>query len=357
MKQEGWNKAMRKGTKKIRKVITGTNEYYVYDLDEDVFGKRKRLYGKTEGELKQKIEAAMEEREKNVSAYKPKTKKLSEYIMFYFKNSVGKIAAGDIKRLITLFERAVFGGELDRDIDTISEADIQGFYAALAEKFPRASVCDIDAVLKKTFEISNKDGITALDFDSIKIPTEKTGVITAEYIMTPKEFEDMLSFCVADNCTRYGSNKLIIVFCMMTGINFSALKTLKNSDVDLEKGVFLCEGRSIPMSDRCVSWLRQCVQLDLLPNMGEDVKDAGLLFINSNGVSPSIQSIQYTVNSITKRCGLPKGITGKTLCKSYVVSELEHGTTAEELCQRLGYKTHRRITDIRDEYEVRKILF
>ena len=34
---------MKKGTKTIRKVCTGSNEYYVYDLDEDFLGKRKRL--------------------------------------------------------------------------------------------------------------------------------------------------------------------------------------------------------------------------------------------------------------------------------------------------------------------------
>lgn len=358
---------MRKGTKKIRKVFTGSNEYYVYDLDEDAFGKRKRIYGKTEGEVRQKIEAAMEEKEVMVSAYKPKTKKLSDYVMYYFKNAVGKIPSRDIKRLIALFERAVFGSELDRDIDAISETDIQEFYTALVEKFPLASVKDIDAVLRKTFELSNAEKVTSLSFDNVSIPVERAKAAT-DYIMTPEEFEDMLSFCIADNCTRYGKNELIIVFCMMTGIKLSALKTLQIKDVDIENGTLSCEGRDIPLSERCVSWLRQCADAGLLfasAELGKDstgisrytCKENDLLFINSNGVSPTLQSIQTTIFSITKRCGLPKGITGKTLCKSYVISELERGTTEEELCRRLGYRTSRSINDIRDEYEVRKILF
>ena len=42
---------MRRGTKEIRKVFTGSREYYVYDLDKDFFGKSKRIYAATEGEL------------------------------------------------------------------------------------------------------------------------------------------------------------------------------------------------------------------------------------------------------------------------------------------------------------------
>lgn len=358
---------MRKGTKKIRKVCTGTGEYYIYDLDEDAFGKRKRIYGKTEGEVRQKVEAAMQERKMAVSAYKPKTKKLSDYVTYYFKNAIGKIPSADIKRFIALFERAVFGSELDRDMDTISETDMQEFYEALVEKFPLVSVQEIDTILQKTFEISNAEGITNLSFENVKIPTDKEVKTTVDYILTPEEFEDMLSFCISDNCTRYGKNELIITFSMLTGLKFPDLKTLKNGDIDLENGAFTCKGRSIPMTERCTAWLKQCADLGLLLTTEATDDSAGisrytcdkdaLLFVNSNGVSPTIQSICYTIVSITKRCGLPKGISGKTLCKSYVVSELEHGTSAGELCQRLGYKTQRQIIDIKDEYEVRKKLF
>lgn len=359
---------MRKGTKKIRKVNTGTNEYYIYDLDMDAFGKQKRIYGKTEGEVKLKIEAALKEREEIVSVYKPKTKKLSDYVTYYFKKAVGQIAAGDLKSKISLFERVVFGSKLDRDIDTISEADIQEFYESLVEKYPLSSIEKIDAVLQKTFAISNTEGTTNLSFDNIKLPAEINDGTEDYYILTPKEFEELLSFCIADNCTRYGSNELIIVFSMMTGIKFSDLKTIQNKDVDLAKGTVFCAGRTVQLSDKCREWLKhQADEGRLLSSAPMEGDGAGisrytcdgesLLFVNSKGLSPTIQGIQYTMNSITKRCGLPKGIKGKTLCKSYVIYELENGTTAEELSRQLGYKTSRPINDIRDEYEVRKRLF
>lgn len=53
---------MRKGTKTIRKVRTRNNEYYIYDLDEDIYGKKPRLYAKTEEEMKEKIKQAEEKK-------------------------------------------------------------------------------------------------------------------------------------------------------------------------------------------------------------------------------------------------------------------------------------------------------
>lgn len=366
---------MRKGTKGIRKVFTGTNEYYVYDLDENIFGKRKRLYAKTEGELKEKIEEAEQERNLSLALYKPKTKILSDYVRYYFKNAVGNIPSRDIKRLIILFERSVFESEIDKDIDTITEAELQNFYDDLIEKFPLESVKDIDRVLRKTFKLSNKEGLTSFDFKKIKLPKNNVSSVNVSYILNPEEFESMLSFCIADNCTRYGKNQLLIIFSMMTGLKLSSIKKLTPKDFDLEKKLVFTENRFFPLSEKCVLWLKQQVSNNFISLANDNIDDKintenkfiGItrytssennpVFINSNGTSPTLQSVQSTISSIAKRCGLPKGITGKTLCKSYIISELENGATIEQLCERFRYKNRRSITDIQDEYEIRKTLF
>lgn len=365
---------MRKGTKTIRKVCTGTQEYYVYDLDEDAFGKCKRLYAKSERELKEKIEAAEQEKKRLVLTYKPKTKQLSDYVLYYFKNAIGNVSSTNIKRQITLFENAVFGSNFDKDIDTITKEEIQDFYNSLSEKFPVQSVKDINIVLQKTFELSNMEGITNIDFAGIKIPEEKP-MTNISYILEPKEFENLLTFCIDDDCTRYGRNELIIIFSMLTGLKFSSLKKLISENIDLEHRTVFCEHRTIPLSNRTVKWLvAQATNGKLpvtLPDEFVDKEDGEsmtgisrytykgdeVLFTNSGNVSPTMQSVQSTLTSITKRCGLPKGITGKTICKSYIISELSKGASAEELCTRLGYRTQLSIKEIQDEYEVRKLLF
>lgn len=371
---------MRKGTKGIRKVSTGTNEYYVYDLDENVFGKRKRLYAKTEGELKKKIKDAEHERDMLLSACKPKKNALADYVRYYFKNAIGNIPSRKIRQLIILFERTVFGSEIDRDISTIQEKNLQDFYDILIEKFPLESVKNIDAILRKTFELSNQEGITNFDFKQVTVPEKNAQEVIINYILSPEEFKNMLSFCIADNCTRYGKNELLIVFCMMTGLKLSTIKTLTIKDFDLEKGTVYAEGKTYYLSEKCVSWLEQqasdgAISLPVVTTDSENMdsentdSDEGIgiarytymqdtvVFTNSHGTSPTLQSIQSTLSAVTKRCGLPKGVTGKTLCKSYVISELENGTTVEQLCERLHYKKRRSVIDIQDEYEIRKALF
>lgn len=81
------------------------------------------------------------------------------------------------------------------------------------------------------------------------------------------------------------------------------------------------------------------------------------LFLTSKGTSPSLPSVQKTLTAIAIQCGLPKGVNGKALYKSYVIYELENGVSVEELTKRFNYHSKKPINDIRDEYEVRNLLF
>ena len=131
---------MRKGTKKIRKVNTGLKEYYVYDLDEDAAGKRKRLYAATESELKEKIRKAEEERQLHLSYQKPEDLLLESYVKFYFKNTIGNVPSSNIKRSLQVFQSVVFPSEINKDITTISVEDIEKFYKGLVEKYSSESI-------------------------------------------------------------------------------------------------------------------------------------------------------------------------------------------------------------------------
>lgn len=333
---------MRKGTKKIRKVFNGTSDYYVYDLDEDAFGKRKRLYAKSESELKMKIEQAEQERQLMLAAQRPLGTQLSECSKFYFKNSVGKISASDIKRLMILFENTVYGSKIDTDINKLTAEDIQAFLNKLSEIYHFWSVNEIKNTLEKIFDLYEQE----VDFSTIKVDST---ISPTSSIITPSEYEEVIEYCILDNCTKCGKNELLLLFCLFTGIALSKAKKLNKSDLDFESKTFTVEGRTYPLSDRAVSWLQE----QILAGTLEDSP----LFINGNGVSPSLQSIQSTIDSITRRLGLPKGLTGKTLTKSYIVWQISKGVSAETLTEYFGYKDKFKVQNIYDEYKVRTELF
>ena len=334
---------MRKGTKGIRHVNTGTGEYYVYDLDEDALGKRKRLYAKTEAELKEKIAQAERERDLVLAAQRPQSKKLSDCAKYYFKNSIGKIPASDIKRLLTLFSNTVDGSSIDMDIDKLTEKDIQSFLDKTSEVYHRQSVMELRGYLQKVFELYEQDNV---NFDNIKINDDMQPVST---IVTPAEYDDIIEYCLLDNCTKCGKNELIFLFSLFTGLSFSKLKKLNKSDIDFENKQFIIDGVTYPLSDKASAWLQEQI-------LAGTLNDAPL-FINSNNVSPSLQSIQTTVDAITRHLGLPKGLTGKSITKSYIVWRIHNGATAEELTSYFGFKDKFKVRNIYDEYKVRTELF
>lgn len=333
---------MRKGTKKIRKVCTGTNVYFVYDLDEDALGKRKRLYAKTESELKEKIEQADKERQLSLAAQRPTSTQLSDCANFYFKNAVGKIAATDIKRLVVLFSNTVYGSMIDKNINTITAEEIQSFLDKLSEVYHVRSVEEVKNTLEKVFTLYDQE----VDFSAISVNEKATPV---SCIVTPSEYEEVIDYCILDNCTKCGKNELLLLFCLFTGIALSKAKKLNRSDLDLENKSFTLEGRTYPLPDKAVAWLQEQILAGALNDSP--------LFVNSRNVSPSLQSIQSTIDSITKRLGLPKGLTGKTLTKSYIVWQLNNGMSAEALTEYFGYKDKFKIQSVFDEYKVRTELF
>jgi len=343
---------MKKGTKKIRQVWNGNKMYYVYDLDVDEHGKRKRLYADTEEDLKKKIEEAKNNKQEELNGQIPIGCRLQDYVRFYFKNIIGKIATVKINHLIKLFSNAVFNTEIDRNMDEITEEDILRFYNQILEKYLYENVLEIDDVLRNTYALANKTGAVDFDYSVIPVPQGKYEWGGAEYIMNGEEMQVLLKYCLEDNCQKYGSNELVTVFAIYTGLHFSKIVKINENDVDLDNATLMTEGRKISLSPECVEWLRKMQDEGSL-HFDSDKP----LFMNRKGEVASSSASIVTMMRIAKRCGFPKGINSKTLHKAYVVSELKKGVSPEELCKRFGYKQTKKITQMRDDYEMRRLLF
>jgi len=333
---------MKRGTKKIRLVTTGTNYYYIFDLDRDESGKRKRLYAKTEDELKEKIRIAERERSLMLSTKKLQTTKLSECVKFYFKSIVGKVTVSELKRFTVLFENTVYDSAIDKKINDVTIEEIQIFLDKLSDIYHKQSVKEIKNVLEKVFYLYEQD----IDFSSIAISDKAS---RKSCILTPSEYEEIIEYCLLDNCTRFGKNELLFLFCLFTGIMPSKAKKLNKSDFNFKNKTFELENKTYPMNEQTCVWLQEQI---LLGRFGDTP-----FFINGNNVVPTLQSVLSTIDSITKKLGLPKGFTGKTLTKSYVIWQLNKGVSAETITEYFGFKNSLKVKEIFDEFEIRTKLF
>lgn len=353
--------------KQIRQVHTGGGLYYVYDLDMDAMGKVRRVYGRTEAEVKEKIEKAKEERQLALSFQKPNNTNLKEYVMFYFKNVVGQVRASKIKQQINLMDNAVFHSKMNRDILSITPDDVAGFYVKLSEKYSYQNLKDIADILQKTFELAAASGLAVADISEVPIPQKEVAKqIQSGYIMTGKELEQLRDFCIKENCVRYGRNEMLLLFCLFTGLRYQKVFGLRGCDVDLAKHTVAVNGIDFPLSEKCCQWLEQARQSQMLEiPSAEECAEGGVgitrytnvLFTNAKGKSPSVTALQYTLSSILNQCGFPAGINSKTIHQAVILSELENGVSEQELARRYGYKSLTAIHTVRDAYIVQKTLF
>lgn len=338
---------MKKGTKTIRKVKTNNQEYYVYDLDKDIFGKRRRLYGKTEEELNERIRQAQDIMEQQRSKL-PDGCKLKDFVLYYFRMASGNISGTNMKRLVNLFENAVFDSSIDRNMNELTIDEIQDFYKTLTNKYATDNIKDIDIIMGNIFEITNKAGRTDLDYSAVSIPEASSNFFVPDYIASAEELDKMLDFCLADNCRKYKANELFITFMLLTGLAYNDVTKIPCDEVDLSIPELKTNGRTFALDERTAEWLKKMdgeEKLHISSHGGGE-----MLFLDSTG-------FKKTLDAILKSCGLPKTITRKSLHKSCIIRKIEEGVSPAKLYKNYGYKSADEITSMYDEYCVNKKLF
>ena len=318
---------MRRGTKTIREVDTKTGRYFTYDLDKDpVTGKRKRLYAHTKEELEEKIKKHEQEKKESFNKDKPKSTKLYDCMNFYLKKALeGTRTKKEIGRRVMIINHTVKDSKIDIPIEEITFDEVQTFFTEISRIYFRKNVEELLETMKMTFEMYEKE----LEFDKIIIGDKPS----SGYILTPEEYELFIEYCLFDNCTNCGSNQIIILFCMFTGISYANAKKMTLNDIDFENNTFVAAGRTYQMDKRTSSWLKE---QKLLNRLGDDI-----LFININNTSPAFSSIRVTIDHISIRLGLPKCLTGKTVSESFVIWKLENGMNILQVAEYLGITSNR----------------
>lgn len=350
----------RKRLNNIRVAQVNGNKYFVYDLEEDTLGKRKRIYAKTEGELKEKIEQAAKEKDMSLNSKIPKTDDLKSWVIFFLKASVGKNAAPIIKRWAKISENAIYNSQINKNISEISSQEIENFILDSLNTFPEENVRDLEQILRGVFEISSKTGRTKISFPEIKFPEEKTSV-NEKYYMTDTELDILLKFCFLDDCKKYSKKELVITLALLTGIKCSDLLKLTRSDFCLSQNCIRLRDEQIPLSRTATEWLeeqerRGVMQIstyhyDPETSINTKIGDGTELVFCFDGKKLLSSNVQHTLRLLLVRCGLPKGITMLTIHKSFLVNEIRRGVPVDTIAKRYGY-SKRTVETMLDEAEI-----
>lgn len=332
----------RKRLENIRKVQLNGYDYFVYDMGADRLGKRRRLYGKSEQELRNKIKLAEQEKELLLKVSLPAGDDLKSWLCFFLKSCIGRYSIPNIKRWTKLCENVLFDKFPNRKIKDISAEEIVCFFKDAEPYYPKENLEDLEKIMRDTFSLAKDYGRCDFKFPEIVIQNRKT-VSGERYYLTDTELQILLQFCLLDRCQSYSKKELIITLSLMTGIRCSDILSLSSKDIDLERKIITTQGRKVPISGTTAEWL-------------DDLSRRGLIDLNAEMIfcftaKPySLANIQHTLRLICNRCGLPKGVTTLTIHKSYVVREFNRGVPAAILALRYGYSVQA-VNDMVDEAE------
>ena len=245
---------MSKSNRKIRKVELDGRQYYGYELDKAVYGIRKRLYAETEEELQQKIRQADNDRFQSLASCLPSRPTLKNYAELYFKYSMGIIPVTELKAEILLVKNAVYGSAIDIDIAKLTPEKLQEFYQTLSEKYHGDDIERLHEILQKIFSSAERTGADIPRLNDLHKPAEHhTDETVQKEILTEEELNLLLNTCL--EIQRKNMNS--IIFVLYTGIRFSEVMKIRNSDFHFEEQFVLSKNCHVPMSDECVNWLEQ----------------------------------------------------------------------------------------------------
>ncbi len=346
---------MSKSNRKIRKVELDGREYYGYELDKAVYGIRKRLYAETEEELQQKIRQADNDRFQSLLNGLPSKPTLKNYAELYFKYNIGTVSVTELKAEILLVKNAVYGSAIDIDVRNLTHEKLQEFYETLSEKYHGDDIERLHEILKKIFVVAERTGVNVPDLENWQVPDKQDEKIQKD-VLTEYELKVLLDTCL----TVHKQNMWGIIFSLYTGIKFSEVMKIRNSDFHFKEQFVLSKNCLVPMSDECMNWLEQMIPekafsgqknqkeyVTKLYNNPEQRKifvkgwleqnPDELFFTNRNGNPVRYDTATKLLRSVVSQCGLSKNITLILLHKSFIAKEIKNGVSKKELRKRYGY--------------------
>ena len=314
---------MRKGTKTIRKVSTSGGEYYVYDLDPDIHGKRRRLYGKTLKELDRKIKRAQKEKEDILKRQTPVSSSLSAFAEYYFKCIETEKMPTVLQREYKWYESTIKGSEIDVEVtDTNFQDTLTAYYPKIMANFNSQAQAEIFGILRETEKTAKKLGAIPADADW-KVPEAQfTTEWDFEHFLSEEELNTLINYCVEDKCKKFSINEAFILLVSLTGISLADAIRLKAKDVK-----FTEHGADITITRGTTKKRETIIKADerfkqIVTSLSRsgifNLKSPNKQFVITGDKKIYYTSVTNTLKRIGDYCGFPDGVTMSNLHKAVV---------------------------------------
>ncbi len=351
----------------------GGNTYYTYTFPMDMFGRRKRVYGKTEEEVLEKI-ANEVERRGGGGAGVPKSDSLMEHLEYYLRWSLAPDTKNKKNRQRFLVERYIKNSVIDKNINEITIDDINDFFKKLVDFISLSVIKELFGILDFTFKAARNNGRSdVISLEGVELPKKSSYV--EEYIPTTEEYLMFRNYCIQMNDEKSVPALQSIIVGSFLGLKLKDVAKIKCGDIDLENNVVRVEDRTIKIRPEFKEWIDtvakiKCSDVDLENNdvrvegrtikirpefkewidtqecignykvnepLSEEDKNNFLFSkAESKTVMMSVDYASLMFARIVKKCGLPMGVNTKILERNYILMLLQEGMSVSEISNETG---------------------
>lgn len=333
---------------------------YSYTFPKRLFNSRKRVYGKSLEELKEKILLQEAELRKKLTYQRPESNLLSDFMEYYFKFELIHRSPRDLQGAIELFRNAVKGSEIDKDVATLTSDDVTRFFKRIVYLYHLEKILLIYNHLEKALNFAACEYGISVDLEDVVLP-EKDTLCISNYIPTPEELDALITALNGGSKNYYSPIKYLIEFMVMTGIRSNMLLFVKPEDFNLEeKTLFLRYGgkeRYFALKDEWIDWLKDVeekggIRITRYTNSPDETA-----FFNEKGTKISTTNVRNVLICVLFKNGLPDGITSASIHKGVIVKLYNEGVSAQELKKMYFLRNLQQVEDFKNEYLTQRLLF
>lgn len=314
------------------------NTYYSYTFPADIYSKRKRVYGKTEYEVLRKISEEMERRAGGGQG-KPQSDSFLDHLEYYFKWSLMPNSKNTNERQKFMVEKYVRNSNLDKNITEITTDDVNDFFHLLVGFVSVETMKELFKIFEATFRAAQNNGVKIIAIlDNVELP--KRSSIIKEYIPTTEEYLMLRDYCIQKNDIEVLSALQAIITSFFLGLKIEDTAKIKCKDVDLENNTVKVEDRIVKIRPEFKEWINTQEQVGnykVNAPMSEEDKEKFLFGrTESDTEQMSVDYTKHMLSKLVQKCGLPLGISTKTLERNYVLMLLQEGKSTPEIAEETG---------------------
>jgi integrase/recombinase XerD len=243
------------------------------------------------------------------------------------------------------------------DLLTLSRQDLREWLIDLgSEKLSENSRRRLISAVRGFYKFLMFDGhVTKNPAEDLVAPQK--GVYLPRFL-NRAEIEMLLA--APDTSTENGlRDRAILELMYASGLRVSEAVNLKMHEVDLDAGILTCTGkgsktRRVPVGSSAVEWIKSYLAIRRkIENIEIDK-----MFVNSNGVPITRQSIYVSITEYAEKCGL-EGVSPHTLRHSFATHLVQNNADIRSVQQMLGHAdisttqvyTHITSTQLKKNYD------